>query len=62
MFAGTPAELAELAQKTRAILNEIAERLNRLDELAPGATWGEVGSLGGTVVRRGANWIVDERR
>lgn len=36
--------------------------MNQLDEIAPGGTWGEVGSLGGTVVRRRGGWEVDENR
>lgn len=61
MFTGTPEELAENVRQAKVLLEEIAERLNRLDKLAPGGTWGEVGSLGGAVVHRGSGWVVDER-
>lgn len=68
MFSGTPEELAEQVQKARALLEQIANCLNELEEIAPGSTYARNGVVGspGVFVRRRHGWgtgweIVEER-
>jgi len=63
MFTGTPEELRELKAKAQEKAEKVAVLLNELEELGSvGMNAGTLLTVGGAVVRRGGQWLVQSGR
>lgn len=60
MFSGTTEELAAFQAKIRAVAEEIAARLNELEELgsAVGMNAGEMATSAGKIRKLGGSWTL----
>lgn len=62
MHTGTPAELADKEQRTRALAYQLADLLNRINQIAPGsltAANGRITGLAFTLRPVNGHWTVD---